>query len=165
MNNFKNKAVLNISYAAIIAALYVVLTLIFAPFSFYAIQVRLSEALCILPMYTFAAVPGIFIGCLLANMLAGAALMDIIFGSLASLLAAYITYLLRKRKILPFLSPIVINAIAVPFILKYAYALPDAILYMAFTVAVGEIIAVALIGGILKVVLDKYKADLFKNMD
>ena len=164
MNNVKNKAVLTISYAAIIAALYVVLTLAFAPISFSAVQVRISEALCILPMYTFAAVPGIFIGCLLANMLGGAALMDIVFGSLASLLAAYITYLARKKKLLPFLSPVVINAVVVPFILKYAYGLPDTILYMAFTVAAGEFIAVVVIGGIFKIVLDKYENNLFKDL-
>ena len=82
--------------AAMIAALYVVLTMVFAPFSFREIQVRVSEALTILPAFTPAAVPGLFIGCLLANLLGGAAVPDVIFGSLATLIGAFFTWKLRN---------------------------------------------------------------------
>lgn len=75
-------------YAAAIAAIYTVLTMVFAPISFGPVQFRISEALCILPFFTPAAVPGLFIGCLLSNLLCGAAALDIIFGSLATLIGA-----------------------------------------------------------------------------
>ena len=161
--NLKNKKALNIAYAAVIAAIYVVLTLIFAPISYGPIQVRVSEALCVLPIFTPAAVPGIFIGCLLANALGGAIIWDVVFGSLASLAAAYISYLLRRKRVLAYLSPIVINALVVPFVLKYAYGAEDLIWWMMFTVAVGEIISVGILGSILAIVLEKYKSVLFKE--
>lgn len=83
-------------YAAAIAAIYTVLTMVFAPISFGPIQFRISEALCILPFFTPAAVPGLFIGCLLSNLLCGAAALDIIFGSLATLIGALGSWMLRK---------------------------------------------------------------------
>ena len=163
MINFKNKGALSIAYAAVIAAVYVVLTLIFAPISYGPIQVRVSEALCVLPIFTPAAVPGIFIGCLLANALGGLVIWDVVFGSLASLAAAYISYLLRSKKVFAYLSPIVINALVVPFVLKYAYGVDDLIWYMMFTVAVGEIISVGVLGSILSIVLEKYRDILFRE--
>ena len=78
-----------LAQAALIAAIYTVLTLIFQPISFGAVQFRISEALCILPVFTVSAVPGLFVGCFLANFLSGAAPLDIVFGSLASLIGAY----------------------------------------------------------------------------
>ena len=84
-------------YAAAIAAIYTVLTMVFAPISFGPIQFRISEALCILPFFTPAAVPGLFIGCLLSNLLCGAAALDIIFGSLATLIGALGSWMLRKN--------------------------------------------------------------------
>ena len=93
----KNKSVLFMAQAAMIAAIYVVLTIVFAPFSFGEVQVRIAEALTILPVFTPAAIPGLFIGCLIGNILGGALLPDIIFGSLATLIGALFTYLLRKR--------------------------------------------------------------------
>ena len=85
--------------SALIAAVYVVLTMVFAPFSFSEIQVRIAEALTILPLFTPAAIPGLFIGCLLGNILGGAALPDIIFGSLATLIGAYGTWMLRNAQL------------------------------------------------------------------
>ena len=152
MTNFKNKDALYIAYAAVIAAIYVVLTLIFAPISYGPVQVRVSEALCVLPIFTPAAVPGIFIGCLLANAFGGAMIWDVVFGSLASLLAAYISYL----------SPIVINALVVPFVLKYAYGAEDMIWYMMITVGIGEVISVGILGSLLSIVLEKYRNVIFK---
>ena len=97
-----------LSQAAMIAAVYVVLTYVFAPFSFGEIQVRIAEALTILPVFTPAAVPGLFIGCLIGNILGGAVLPDIIFGSIATLLGAFFTYqLFRNRPVLAPLPPII----------------------------------------------------------
>lgn len=163
MFSSKNKGALSIAYAAVIAAVYVVLTLIFAPISYGPIQVRVSEALCVLPIFTPAAVPGIFIGCLLANALVGSIIWDVVFGSLASLIAAYVSYLFRRKKILAYLSPIVINALVVPFVLKYAYGAKDMIWYMMFTVGIGEIISVGVLGSILSIVLEKYRGFLFRE--
>ena len=80
----KNKSTLFLVQAALIAAVYVVLTLVFAPFSYGEIQVRISEALTILPFFTPAAIPGLFVGCILANLLGGAIPLDIAFGSIAT---------------------------------------------------------------------------------
>ena len=118
----KNKSVLFMAQAAMIAAIYVVLTIVFAPFSFGEVQVRIAEALPIFPVFTPAAIPGLFIGCLIGNILGGALLPDIIFGSLATLIGALFTYLLRKRsKFLAPLPPILANIVVVPFVLRYAY--------------------------------------------
>ena len=80
----KNKNVTFLTQAAMIAAIYVVLTYVFAPFSFGEVQIRISEALTILPLFTPAAIPGLFVGCLVGNILGGAILPDIIFGSIAT---------------------------------------------------------------------------------
>ena len=120
----KDKKVTFITQAALIAAIYVVLTYIFAPFSFGEIQVRISEALTILPVFTPAAIPGLFVGCLLGNMLGGALLPDIIFGSLATLIGAFFTWKLRNAH--PFFAPvppIAANTVIVPFVLRYAYGI------------------------------------------
>ena len=149
-------------HAAAIAAIYVVLTMLFAPISFGPVQFRISEALCILPYFTPAAVPGVFLGCLLSNLLCGAAALDVIFGSLATLIGALGTYALRRHKFLLTLPPVLSNAIIIPFVLKYVYY-PDvayhlfgidvSILFYAVTVGVGEIISVCLFGSILLRVL------------
>ena len=98
----RNKKVLFLTQAAVIAAIYVVLTIFISAFNLAsgAIQVRISEALTILPFFTPAAIPGLAIGCLLSNLLTGAAVYDVVFGSLATLLGAVGTYLLRKHKFL-----------------------------------------------------------------
>ena len=93
----KNKTVLFVTKAAMIAAVYVVLTIVLAPISFGQVQLRVSEALTIMPVFTAAAIPGVFIGCLIGNILGGAVLPDIIFGSLATLVAAVISYKLRGK--------------------------------------------------------------------
>ena len=119
----KNKNVTFLTQAAMIAAIYVVLTYVFAPFSFGEVQVRISEALTILPLFTPAAIPGLFVGCLVGNILGGAILPDILFGSLATLIGAIFTYQLRGKS--PFLAPlppIAANTIVVPF----AYPFYDA---------------------------------------
>ena len=138
-----------VAKAAIIAALYVTLTLVLAPISFKEIQVRISEALCILPVFINAAVPGLFIGCLLANLLGGALPMDIAIGSLATLLGAIMTYLLRKKVILAPLGPVLFNALLVPIVLIYAYGVPLPYYFMVLTVGAGEVLSAGILGLLL----------------
>ena len=159
-----NTKVLFMAQAAMIAAIYVVLTLIFAPFSFGEIQVRISEALVLLPLFTPAAIPGLFIGCLFGNIFGGAILLDVIFGSLASLLAATLTYVLRKRGVfLAVLPPILVNALVVPFVLRYGYGNPLPIPLMMLTVGIGQVISCGGLGMIVYKALDRYKETIFRN--
>lgn len=158
----KNKRVLFMTQGALIAAIYVVLTFSFATFSSGPIQVRLAEGLTILPYFTPAAIPGLFVGCLIGNLLAGSLLPDVIFGSLATLIGAVFTYLLRKKsKYLAPIPPILSNTIIVPFILKYAYGEPLPIPYMMLTVGIGEVISCGIIGLILMTALNRYKHRIF----
>ena len=151
--------------AAMIAAIYVALTMIGAAFSFGEIQVRFSEALTILPAFTPAAVPGLFIGCLLSNILGGCILPDIIFGSLATLIGAFFTWKIRNlNKYLAPVPPIIANALIVPFILKFGYQLPLPVPFMMVTVGIGEIISCGVLGMILYKSLAKYKNILFKTI-
>ena len=160
----KNKKVLFLTQAAMIAALYVVLTFVFAAISFGEVQLRIAEALTIFPMFTPAAIPGLFVGCLLGNILGGAALPDIIFGSLATLAGAYGTWILRKKK--PFIAclpPIVANTLVVPFVLRYAYGINLPIWWMMITVGVGEVLGCGVLGNVLYFVLRKYKEPIFRS--
>jgi uncharacterized membrane protein len=151
------KKIHGIAFAAIIAAAYVVLTYIAAAFGLAsgAIQIRLSEMLTILPIFTPYAIPGVFIGCLLSNILTGCALWDIILGSLATLTGAIGTYLLRKHKLFATLPPIIANTIIVPFVLIYFYSLEGTYWYFALTVGIGEIISCGILGTILRKSLEK----------
>lgn len=159
----KNKNVLFLTQAAMIAALYVVLTLVFQAVSFSEFQVRIAEALTILPAFTSAAIPGLFIGCIIGNIIGGSILPDIIFGSLATLLGAYFTYLLRKKsRYLAILPPILSNTLIVPFILRYAYGISLPIPIMMLTVGIGEIISCGVFGSILYTALQKHKHRIFK---
>ena len=105
MNVFKHINVLFMAQAAMIAAIYVVVTLVVAPFAYGEVQVRISEALTILPVFTPAAVPGVFLGCLISNILGGCILPDIIFGSLATLIGAVFTRTLRNKSIIDVAYP------------------------------------------------------------
>ena len=149
-----------LTYGAVIAALYVVLTLPFASFAFGAIQFRFAEALTILPYFTPAAIT---IGCFLANLLGGAPVLDIVFGSLATLIGALISYRLRRRKALVCLPPILANTLVIPWVLRFAYGVPDAIPYLMFTVGMSECIAVGLLGNLLLVALSPVKKLLFEK--
>jgi len=159
----KNKRVLFTTQGALIAALYVVLTFTFATFSSGPIQVRLAEALSVLPYFTPAAIPGLFAGCLIGNVLAGSILWDVIFGSLATLIGAIGTYLLRKKSLfLAPIPPILSNTIIVPFILRYGYGNPLPIPYMMLTVGIGEFVSCGLLGVLLLTALNKYRHRIFK---
>ena len=169
----RNKNVTFMVQAAIIAALYVVLTFVANALGLasHTIQVRFSEALCILPFFTPAAIPGLWIGCLIANLATGAVIWDIIFGSIATLLGAIGTYLLRRHKFLCTLPPVIANMIIVPFILVYGYGIPRVyfkevdvtIIFNAMTVGIGEVISVCVLGSILLNVLNKYKDTIFRQ--
>lgn len=161
----RNKKVLFIVQAAMIAAIYVVLTYFISAFNLAsgAIQVRISEALTILPFFTPAAVPGLTLGCLLSNLLTGCQVMDVIFGSLATLLGAIGTYLLRKKKWLVPIPPIVANTLIIPFVLANVYGAEETIPLLMLTVGIGEVVSCYILGMILLNALNKYRNVIFKN--
>jgi len=136
------------------------------PMANYAIQVRFSEALTILPLFTPAAIPGLYVGCLLGNILTGCIAWDIIFGPVATLLGALGTYVLRKKSpLLAPIPPIAANTLIVPFILAYAYQFQGSIPYFMVTVGIGEIISCGVLGYMLWVMLKKYAKYIFPKED
>ncbi len=138
-----------ITRAAIIAAIYCAITLavLLTPlgqFAFGPIQVRVSEALTVLPAVFPSAIPGLFVGCLISNLVGAtvgfaAGWMDVVFGSLATLLSAWLSYKLRKHTYLVPLPPVVINAVVVGLMLHYVFELP--LLATMLTVGAGQAIA------------------------
>ncbi len=158
------KTTLYLIHSAAIAALYVVLTMLVAPIAFGPIQFRFSEALTILPFFTPAAIPGLFVGCLLSNILGSAVLWDVIFGSLATLIGAIGTWLLRKHRKLICLPPIISNTLIIPWVLRYAYGEPALIPYLMLTVGIGELLAVGVCGNLLVETLLPYRKIIFKDI-
>lgn len=159
----KENKVVFLTQAALIAAVYVVLCVVFAPISYGEVQVRVAEALVILPFFTPAAIPGLFVGCFLSNLIGGSIILDVVCGSLATLLGAVGSYYLRKSKILVLLPPIVANSLIVPFVLRYGYGVPLPIPFMMLTVGIGEVIAVAGLGSALLHVLMRYRHVVFRG--
>lgn len=157
----KESKVLFMTQAALIAAVYVILCIVFAPISFGEIQVRVAEALTVLPFFTPAAIPGLFIGCFLSNMIAGNIMMDMVFGSLATLLGALGTWYLRDHRIMGLFPPILSNILIVPYVLRLGYGINLPIAFLRLTVGIGEVIAVAVIGSILRSALERYKGIIF----
>ena len=150
--------------AAMIAAIYVVLCLVFEPISYGAIQTRVAEALTVLPFFTPAAIPGLFIGCLIANALGGGILLDVVAGSLTTLAAAYLTWMLRgKSKFLASVPPVVLNAIVIPWVLKFGYGEPLPIPFLMGTVGIGEVISCGILGMIVYTILDKHRVAIFRT--
>ena len=160
MNN-KNEKTMNLAYGGLLAAIYTAITYATIAVSFGPIQFRISEALCILPVFSPAAIPGLFVGCLLANFMAGAAPMDVVFGSLATLIGAIGTYRMRRAGVLSALPPIVANAAIIPFVLRFAYGAEELIPFMMLTVGIGEALAVGVLGNLLRVALQKYGSRFF----
>ena len=154
MNN-RSLLTRRLAQGALIAAIYVVLTFVFAPISFGAMQVRIAEILTILPLFTPAAIPGLFIGCLLANILGGAIIWDVIFGSIATLIGAALGYVLRFNRWLVPIPAVVSNSVIVPLVLRYGYGVDMPILLMVLYVAIGEIIGCYILGELLATVLLK----------
>ena len=163
MNKQRNQSTTGrITQGAAIAALYVALTMIVAPIAFGPVQFRISEALCVLPYFLPSAVPGVTIGCFLANLLCGAAPLDVVFGSLATLIGAVGSYYLgKKSKWLVCVPPILANTIIIPWVLRYAYGSTDLILYAMVTVGIGEILAIGVLGNILLLALERSHRAVF----
>lgn len=161
----RNKKVLFVAQAALIAAIYVVLTYFISAFHMAsgAIQIRISEALTVLPMFTPAAIPGLAIGCFLSNLLTGCLPMDVLCGSLATLIGAVGSYLVRKHKWLVPLPPVLANTIIVPYVLAYVYGAEGTIPFFMVTVGVGEVFSCYVLGSILMNALLPYRNILFKN--
>ena len=147
--------------AGVIAALYAVLAYFASIFgiAYGPIQCRFSEALCVLPFLFPAATPGLFVGCLVANLLSPYGALDIIFGSLATLLAAVWTQHTHHKWLAP-LPPVLCNAVIVGAVISFQEtgftgAFAGAFAYNAVTVGVGEAIACYVLGGVLLTVLPK----------
>ena len=157
----KKNSTLYLTRGAIIATIYVTLTLLSALFGLDkgVIQFRLSESLCILPVFFAEAVPGLFIGCLIANLVTGAMALDVIFGSIATLIGAIGARLLRKLPdkiiFIATLPTVMANVIIVPILLKYAYSIDGALWFFALTVGIGELAVATIIGTMLYGVLKK----------
>ena len=160
----KNFSATSLVHGAFVAALYIVLTYLANALGLAngAIQIRFSEALCILPAFFPAAIWGLFAGCLISNMLTGCVLIDVILGSLATLIAAIGTRRLRQHLILMIIPPIIANMIIVPPVLAYVYKFEGSLWYFAVTVGIGEIISCGILGLLLYKVLSKYKTAIFK---
>ena len=152
----KSSALFVVQTAAV-AAIYIVLTFLANALglSSGAIQIRFSEALCVLPIFMPAAIPGLFVGCILANALTGSIVIDIIFGSIATLVGAIFTRKFKDNLFPAILSPILSNTIILPFVLKFAYSFEGSLVYFAVTIALGEIISCGFLGTILAKALKK----------
>ncbi|MBE5773229.1 MAG: QueT transporter family protein [Clostridiales bacterium] len=152
----------HLTHAAIIAAIYVTLTFAFQPFSFGAIQFRISEALMLLPVLIPEAIPGLFIGCLLANLLCGGIWFDVILGSLATLLAAVAVRKFKNRPAIAAAMPAVFNGLIVGPVVYFAYVRApgtaiqaSVMLFNMATVAAGEIVVCYVLGLMLLYTLKK----------
>lgn len=154
-----NKNTRFLAKSGMIAALYVALTMVSAFFGLAsgAIQVRISEALCVLPIYSAAAIPGVTIGCLVSNILCGGTIYDIIFGTLATLVGAVGAYLIRKLPYISSIPTILSNAVIIPIVLIASGAGGwNMFPYFAATVGLGEVIACGVLGTALVVYLEKH---------
>ena len=159
-----NKKIIFLTQSAMIAAVYVVFTIFIASFNLAsgAIQIRVSEAMTVLPAFTNAAVPGLFVGCLIANLITGCAPMDVLFGSIATLIGAVGTYALgRKHRFLASVPPILANTLIIPFVLRYVYDIPGSIPFFMLTVGAGEVISCGILGQILYHTIEPLRERLF----
>ena len=140
---------------AIIAALYAALTLLLSPMSFGLVQIRISEALTLLPVLLPEAVPALAVGCLIANLLGGATILDVVFGSLATLLAAACTRLLRKKLLPAMLMPVLFNALIVGTVVHVAYSPSVPVLLCMLSVGAGEAVSCCLLGPVMLRALER----------
>ena len=144
--NNSRAVLLKLVRGAAVAALYALFTLAIAPISSGLMQLRLSEGLCVLPYFAPEMAIGLFVGCAAANMLTGAMWFDVVFGSLATLIGAYGTYLLRRKPYLAALPPIISNTLIIPFLLAFVYKFDGSLWYFVLTVGIGEIISCGIFG-------------------
>lgn len=150
----KNKGVRYLTQGAVIAALYVALS--YLSIEIYPFSFRLSEALTVLPWCVPASVPGLFIGCVLSNLIAGCNILDVVFGSLTTLAAAFLTYSLRKIKWLAPIPPIILNSAILPLIFVYIYKAEEGLPFFIATVGIGELVSCGICGTILTFIIQKY---------
>lgn len=152
----------NLAQGALIAALYTVLTLASSALGLASgvIQVRLSEAMTILPIFTPAAVPGLCVGCFISNIITGCAPMDVVCGTLATLIGALLTARLANYKVLASLPPIIANSLIIPWILTLVYNFEGSVLYFTVTVFAGELVAAGILGQVLRRALEPYAEQL-----
>ena len=150
--------------AALIAAIYVILTYLCAAIgmSSGAVQLRFSEALCVLAIFTPAAVPGVALGCFMANLLTGCALWDIVFGSLASLIGMIGCRALKKHPYVALVPYALANMVIIPFVVKLVYSAPEALPLIFLTVGIGEIVSVFGFGIPLYLSLKKHAGRIFR---
>ena len=154
-------------HAAIIAALYVVFTYVTSLFGLAsgAIQLRLSEAFCILTVFTPAAIPGLTLGCLISNTVTGCLPTDILFGSIATLLVALGGWFLRKRPYLASLPTVIANTVIVPFVLAWAYHVEEGLPFLFLTVGIGEVLSAWVLGILLYLPIKRNQSKLFGNLE
>ena len=152
------KRIVYVCQSGLIAALYTVLTVFVGAFGLAsgAVQFRVSEALCVLPFFTPAAIPGLTIGCLISNLFTGCLWQDILFGTVATLIGALGARMLRKVFWLVPLPTVVANTVIVPFVLAYAYHMEGGLPFLMLTVGAGEILSAYVLGIVLLLALKKY---------
>lgn len=162
-NTTTRNTLVYITEASAIAALYVAITVAIGPLGSAAIQCRISEAMCILPIFTPAAIPGLAIGCLISNFATGCLWQDVLFGTLATLIGAIGARLLRRVWWLTPLPTVLANTFIVPFVLAYAYHAPEGIGFLMLTVGIGEVISAYVLGICLYFALRKNARYIFRN--
>ena len=152
-----------ITEASAIAALYTVITIAIGPLGSAAIQCRIPEAMCVLAIFTPAAIPGMTLGCLISNIATGCLWQDVLFGTLATLIGVIGARLLRRIWWLTPLPTVVSNTLIVPFVLAHAYHAEDGIPFLMLTVGIGEVISAYVLGIALYFALRKNARYIFKN--
>ncbi len=154
-------------HAAIIASLYIAFTYVTATLGLAsgAVQLRLSEALCILSAFTPAAVPGLTLGCLVSNLATGCLPTDVLFGTLATLLGAIGGRLLRKHPYLTPLPTVLSNTLIIPLVLAYAYRVEEGLPFLFLSVGIGELLSAYLLGVLLYLPLKKKQSQIFGNIE
>ena len=164
MKNTKTrKRLAYITEASAIAALYTVITIAIGPLGSAAIQCRIPEAMCVLAIFTPAAIPGMTVGCLISNIATGCLWQDVLFGTIATLIGVIGARLLRRIWWLTPLPTVVSNTLIVPFVLAYAYHAEDGIPFLMLTVGIGEVISAYVLGIALYFALRKNARYIFKN--
>ena len=164
----KNKKALHLTQAALVGAMYFALTWVSNTFGLasYAVQLRLSESLCVLPYFFPAATPGLFVGCLLANLSMNAVIWDMLFGSLATLIGAFIASKLKNKWLVP-IPTVLANTVIVPFVVLFCYTpgVKSVGVYATITAGVfaGEVLSAYVLGMVLLLALDKHKGIFTKN--
>ncbi|MBR6546632.1 MAG: QueT transporter family protein [Clostridia bacterium] len=152
-----------LSEAAMIAALYLLLTLLTFSFSSGAVQLRLSEALAVLPYFTPAAIPGLTVGCLLSNLISGCAPWDVVFGSLATLIGAILAWFFRRLVYLVPIPNIVSNTVIIPLVLRFACGSEEVLPFLFLSIGVSELLSSGVLGLALLLLLRRYGSRIFKK--